>query len=168
MRCILERLKWDRHRSSTKAQYYTVWKKFNEFFVKLDDKPDLWSDRLNLFVAYLAESKKKSTTIKSYTSAIKAILFQSGVHIVEDRSTINSVAKACKLHTDKLNLKTPIQKSYLKRILDETSRLFKKKPYMATLYRAMFSTAYFGLFRVGELTESCHVVKAADVKVGVE
>ena len=74
---------------------------FNEFFLKLDEKPNTWSERLNLFVAYLADSNKKSTTIKSYASAIKAILFQAGIDLDEDRLTINSVAKACKLHKDK-------------------------------------------------------------------
>ena len=34
------------------------------------------------------------------------------------------------------------------------------------LYMALFSTAYFGLFRVGELTASKHVVKAVNVRIG--
>ena len=35
------------------------------------------------------------------------------------------------------------------------------------LYRAIFLTAYYGLFRIGELTDSAHAVKAEDVHVGV-
>ena len=31
----------------------------------------------------------------------------------------------------------------------------------------MFSTAYFGLFRIGEITQSPHVLKAIDVHTGV-
>ena len=116
MRAILEKLKWDRHRSSTQQQYYCVWKMFNEFFIKLDDKPNEWTDQLNLFVAYLANTGKKSTTIKSYASAIKAILYQGGVVISEDRSTINSVTRACRLHTDKYKIRLPITKSLLRRI----------------------------------------------------
>ena len=71
---IVLRLEMERHRSSTQNQYYTVWKLFNEFFIKLDRKPLSWEDRLTLFVGYLVKSGKKSTTIKSYISAIKAVL----------------------------------------------------------------------------------------------
>ena len=166
MRAILEKLKWDWHRSSTQQQYYCVWKMFNDFFIKLDDKPNEWTDQLNLFVAYLANTGKKSTTIKSYASAIKAILYQGGVVISEDRSTINSVTRACRLHTDKYKIRLPITKSLLRRILDETENAFKSCNYLATLYGALFSTAYFGLFRMGEITKISHVVSAADVQVG--
>ena len=40
------------------------------------------------------------------------------------------------------------------------------QPYLETLYKAMLSMAYFGLFRVGEITQSPHVMKAADVHIG--
>ena len=39
--------------------------------------------------------------------------------------------------------------------------------YNMYMYLALFSTAYFGLFRVGELTQNPHVVKAIDVQVGM-
>ena len=32
---------------------------------------------------------------------------------------------------------------------------------------ALFATAYYGLFRVGEITDSQHAVKACDVHIGV-
>ena len=34
------------------------------------------------------------------------------------------------------------------------------------MYKAMFVTAYFRLFRVGEIAESQHVVKVKDVHIG--
>ena len=64
----------NKHRSSTQKNYYCVWKIFNEFFVKLDRKPSGWEDRITLFVAYLINRGKKSTTVRSYVSAIKAVL----------------------------------------------------------------------------------------------
>ena len=42
----------------------------------------------------------------------------------------------------------------------------KNQPFLATLYRALFSTAYFGMFRVGELTAGLHAVLVKDVHVG--
>ena len=41
---LVDRLKNDRHRDTTKATYYTVWKGFNKFFVRLDAKPDSWQE----------------------------------------------------------------------------------------------------------------------------
>ena len=40
------------------------------------------------------------------------------------------------------------------------------QPYLAYLYGALFSTAYFGLFRVGEVTSGSHPVKVGDVHIG--
>ena len=102
MRDILETLKWNCHRNSTKDQYYSAWKMFNNLFLKLDVKPTTWEEHISLFAAYLANNKRQSSTIKSYVSAIKAILFQAGVDISEDRATINWVAQACRQHTDRI------------------------------------------------------------------
>ena len=41
------------------------------------------------------------------------------------------------------------------------------QPYLITLYSAMLATAYFGLFRISEITYSPHVVKAVDVHIGL-
>ena len=42
------------------------------------------------------------------------------------------------------------------------------QPYLRSLYKALITTAYFGLFRVGELTAtfSNHAVRAKDVHLG--
>ena len=46
MQLIVDKLKCERNRSSTKANYYGIWKKFNEFFIRLDDKPSTWEERI--------------------------------------------------------------------------------------------------------------------------
>ena len=52
-------------------------------------------------------------------------------------------------------------------ILNSIDKLFKTpQPYLCILYRTIFITAYYGLFRVGELTNSPHVVKACDIHIG--
>ena len=48
-----------------------------------------WEQRITLFVAYLVKEKKKSSMIKSYISAIKAVLADVNVLINEDRCLIN-------------------------------------------------------------------------------
>ena len=69
------------HRDSTKRNYLAVWKVFNQLFVRLDYKPHSWEDRLNLFIGYLIQNNRKSTTVNSYISAVKAGLLMNNIKI---------------------------------------------------------------------------------------
>ena len=51
-------------------------------------------------------------------------------------------------------------------LLENLDELFQDQVYLKTMYQALFSTLYFGLFRIGELTFSDHIIKAKDVHVG--
>ena len=166
MEAIVNKLKNLRNRNSTRMTYYTIWKKFNEFFVKLDQKPETWEQRLVLFVGFLVESNKKSSTIKSYISAICSVLKKDGETLNEDIFLLNSLTRACKYKNDKIQQRFPIRKGLLSLILQELDHIFQKQPYLHIMYRALFITTYFGLFHVGELKESSHVVKVRDVHVG--
>ena len=106
--------------------------------------------------------------MKSYISAVKAVLADIYIEVNEDRCLLNSLMRACRLTKDTYSVKTPIQRQMLDKILNTTyDELFKEgQPYLAHLYAALFSTAYYGLFRVGELTESDHAVKVGDVEIG--
>ena len=85
IRDIVDHLKLERHRESTRKNYYSIWKIFSQFFLKLDCRPDTWEDRIILFVGYLIINNKKSNTIRSYVSAIKSILIDEGHEITEDK-----------------------------------------------------------------------------------
>ena len=87
--------------------------------------------------------------------------------INEDRFLLNSITKACVFKNDVVKTQLPIQKTLLNQILHEVSKIFSSQPYLMRLYQALFSTAYFGLFRIGELTTGDHPIKARDVHVGV-
>ena len=50
-------------------------------------------------------------------------------------------------------------------LIDKTHALFSNQPYLDALYTALFSTAYFGMFRVGELTSGEHPVLVNDVQI---
>ena len=50
---VIEQLKMQKYRSSTRKNYYCVWKTFNLFYIQLDKKPNNWEDRIILFTAYL-------------------------------------------------------------------------------------------------------------------
>ena len=165
---LIEQLKRQKHRSSTRKNYYSVWKTFNRFFIQLDRRPDSWEDRIVLFAAYLIQQDKKSTTVKSYVSAMKAVLADVNIEINENRFLLNSLTRACRLTRDTYSVRVPIQRRFLESILATTYKHFydNGQVYLAKLYLTLFSTAYYGLFRMGELTQSEHVVKACDVYIG--
>ena len=165
---IIDRLKTEKYRESTKDNYYRVWKLFNQFFIRLDRKPEHWDERLILFIGYLIDSKRQSSTVKSYISAIRAVLQDNGIKLKNDQYLITSLIKACRLNNDKVHNRLPIQKSMLEVILRKVKNYYNKRnqPYLRDLYRCLFSTMYYGLFRIGKLTQSKHVVKARDVHLG--
>ena len=119
-----------------------------------------------LFAGFLASSNKKAATIRSYMSAIKAVLRDDGVIISEDRFLLNAITKGCRLNNDKVMIRLPIQKGLLSILVSKLAIIFDQQPYLEALYAALLVTAYFGMFRVGELTKGSHPVKASDVHVG--
>ena len=126
-----------------------------------------WKDRMALYVGYLVNSSKHSCTVCSYISAIKAILAMNGIELDPDQYLLTSLTRACKVVNDQVWTCLPLKKHVLTRILSQIWIQFSTQPYLSTMYAVLFSPAYFGLFRVGELTKSPHVVKAIDVKIGI-
>ena len=95
---MIDRLKLQGVWESTKRIYLSVWRNFNEFFIRLDVKPETWKERITLFVGYLIEDGKQSQTVRNYVSAIKCILKFDGVIVNEDRLLLNAIIRAWKLH----------------------------------------------------------------------
>ena len=163
---IVDTLKNKRHRSSTRKNYYAVWCLFNEFFIRLDEKPESWEDRIILFAGYLVDNNKKANTVKSYVSAIKAVLKADNIDINKNRYILDSLTKACRFQNDKVRTRLPIRKSLLRLIIDKIDVVFEgEQEYLTNMYKCLFSTAYYGLFRVGELTFSENVLRACDVQI---
>ena len=136
---IVDQLRHEQHRNSTQKNYYTVWKLFNKFFIRLDRKPKRWEDGLNLFVGYLVDSKNQSSTVRSYISAIKAVLRTNKIKIQEDQYLLSAMTKACKLKNDRVKARLPIQKAMLSVIIKMIRKHFYKsnQPYLAALYKAL-------------------------------
>ena len=166
MEAILDKLKNKRVRNSTSKIYLSVWRSFNKFLIKLDQKPSLWEDRVALFCAYLIDQGFQSQTIKSYVSAIKGVLKDDGYNWNENRVLISSLTKACRLVNDKVKTRLPISQNLLEVMLFEIQRIFCNQGYLEALYKAIFAMGYYGLLRVGEMTKSQHVIKAKDVHIG--
>ena len=133
--------------------------------INLDVKPKSWEDRVTLFVAHKIDNGMKSATVKSYVSAIKKLLIDDGYMWDDQKVLIGSLTKACKLINDRVHTRLPIQCSLLEMILFEVHRQYRVKGqlYLDTLFKALFALSYYGMMRVGEITQSDHVVKAKDV-----
>ena len=104
MKDFVDQLCLNKFRESTKKNYYGIWKSFNTFILRLDDMPQSWENHLILYIGFLIKEKRQSSMIKSYLSAIKAILGHIGMDISMNLYLLNSLTKACKLQNDKFRL----------------------------------------------------------------
>ena len=84
-----------------------------------------------------------------------------------DQMQLRAITRACRLINDQLKVRLPIDIKLLETILFETERLFQDQPYLSIMYQAIFSIAYYGLLRIGEIAKGAHSIKAADVLIGV-
>ena len=135
--------------------------------IRLDVKlNNSWEQKTALFVAYLSESGVQSSTVRSYISAIKNILKKDGYCWNEKEILLSSLTKACKLKNDKIKTRLPIEIKLLEMLLFEVGRMYKIQPYMEILFKTLFLLMYYRMMRVGEVAESPHTVKAANVHVG--
>ena len=128
----------------------------------------MWEERIMLFVAFLIEENKQST-IKSYLSAIRAVLRQDRINLQEDQFLLTSLTRAACLRNDKVKLHLPIQKGMLGLLIDHVKNYFeveRNQIFLSVLYQTLLSTGYFGLFRIGELISGSHPVRASDIHVG--
>ena len=163
---VIKSMKLKRHRDSTKKNYYAIWKIFSKFFLRLDNKPIEWEDRIILFVGYLIIKKKKSSTIRSYVSTIKSVLIDEGKQVSEDKVLLAALTKVCKLNFDVAHNKLPVKKGMIHMLLSTVEKLYHDQLYLKILYKAMIVTAYYRLFRIGEITAGPHVIKTKDVLIG--
>ena len=80
---------------------------------------------------------------------------------------LSSLIRGCKLENDSVKIKLPIQKGLLEMLLFEVERKFDDtiQPYLESLYKTILSLGYYGMLRVGEMTDSPHNVRASNVHV---
>ena len=54
----------------------------------------------------------------------------------------------------------------LETLLFEIERVYSKQYYLEIMYKTIFILAYYGLLRIGEVVNSQHCLKAANVGIG--
>ena len=119
------------------------------------------------FAAYVIEIKKiQSSTLKSYISAIKHTLKVDGYEWQDNRVYFHSLIRSCRLSNDVVKTRLPIQFGMFELLLFEIERkLGTTQPYLETMYKTLFSLAYYGLMRVGELAWGDHSIKAKNIQI---
>ena len=116
---IVEKLKANQVRPSTSKVYLAIWCSFNKFLIRLDRKPSSWEDRTQLYCAVLIEDGRQSSTVKSYVSAIKAMLSLLNYRWNEKKILLNSLTKACRLSNYHVRARFPIHQRLLEMMLFE-------------------------------------------------
>ena len=164
MQHLLESLKNSKYQESTRKVYHQIWNSFNKFIIRLDSLPRTWEERTSLYCTYLVfEKKLQSSTIKTYVSAIKAVLTDDDYDWCDDKVLLNTITRSCKLKNDIVKTRLPILMGLLNIILFEVKKTYDMQPYLQTMYITAFLIMYYGLFRVGEIAESPHSIKAVDI-----
>ena len=136
--------------------------------IKLDIIPEKWEEKVQLYCTYLTHNVGlQSSTIKSYVSAIKHTLVLDGYDWNDRLLLLSTFVKSCKLHNDHVLVRFPIQIGLLELLLLQLEELYQTQGYLEALYKALFVTCYYGLLRVGEVTETeaGHTIKAKDIHV---
>ena len=111
----------------------------------------------------ICKSQLQSNTLKTYISAIKAVLQDDGYEWNENKFILNALTKSCKLKNDKVRIRLPIKKGLLEIILMQIRHRYSTQPYLESLYLTSFLIMYYGLMRIGEVALSQHVVKAVNI-----
>ena len=134
---IIEKLKGYRLRESTRQNYLGIWRQFSKFYLKLDNKPENWEQRIILFAGFLIDQKKKSTTVQSYISAIKTTLQMEGFYVNENQYLLTSLTRACMYKNDRVINRQPIQLGTLRVLLRSIENYFAEnnQDYLAVLYK---------------------------------
>ena len=103
--------------------------------------------------------------MRSYLSAMKAVLAEDKIELDPDVFLLSALTRACKFKNDYVKTRLPIRKDLLVQILHKAEQIFgeKQQLYLQHLFSALISTAYFGMFRIGEVTTGSHPIRVGDV-----
>lgn len=164
---VVEGMKNGDLRPSSQGMYHSIWTNFLRFLSEFKNLPAKWEDKMVMYAAHLGNEGDTGQTVSSYMSALRYKLRKDGVDIPDKNFEIASIIRTCKLKNSKVHYRCGISKIMLKDIIKALQSMFQDKgqDYLFHFYRAIFLTAYYGMFRIGELADSPHSLKSEDVKM---
>ncbi len=145
----------------TREAYVRAYKAFVEYIRQLDEVPTQWETCIMLFRGHLISQGKSSRTVASYITGVRNRLKLDGVELNENMYIMKLMHRAAQKQ-DVERLRYPITKGLLIQILKRVD-LVARTYFEATLWGALFTLAYHGMFRIGELIESEHALKTCNL-----
>ena len=150
---------------STARQYDVALKCFTEFRF-LFGIEDIWPVPLQDIIGFIAHMFKKGLSYSTVNCYISGLSFYNKINNYENHTQMFIVRKmidGIKRTTFKKDARLPITRDLFCRILGVLQSVCSNI-YESNLFKAAFCLAFFGLFSVGELTEtkgceSKHVIK---------
>lgn len=150
---------------STKQSYAASWSLFKVFAeelnlcVNLPIPPHV----IPLFVAYLFQKGFAPTTIRSHLSAIAYSHRIAGFHSPTDSFLVNKMLKGIANSNCTMDQRYPITLPILHSLLNIIPKL-APSAFQASLFSAMFATAFYGFLRCGEMCDSPHNIQFHQVQ----
>ena len=115
--------------------------------------PQLWpipSQQIILFITFCYEKGQSPKTISTYVAGLSYFHKLYGFYDLHDIFVIKKLVEGCRRSRVSRDSRAPLTKQALQAIYDVLPMCCFNE-YEASLFRAAFTLAYFGLFRVSEL-----------------
>ena len=123
-----------------------------------------YTQKVEYFIAAMSLAGFKPGTINSYVSGIKSKLTKHNVRINIRRIKEILKGAGCNQAKNKRMEKIPVTTDIL-RELNRVVNVMAANCYEASMFKSAFSLSFYGLLRVGEITEAEHVLAFTDVQV---
>ena len=114
------------------------------------------------FISFLSLSGFAASTVQLYLTGVRHHLKLQGRNSFKDSFVIKMVVKGVSSRYLVPDIRLPINIALLHDMWNVLS-IVVKNPYMVKLYRSMFTLAYHGLLRPGEVTYTPHAIKVQHV-----
>ena len=151
-----------------------TWKLYNRAWTVLQDFGrtvhisvfPLESYNLGLFISYLFQKGYSTATIRTFVSAIGFYHKVNGLHDPSSSYMVEKAIQGLKKLRPTIDKRRAITIDMLANMVCSLFNL-PLTMYERYLFKSMFLIAFFGLFRVGEITDSPHNVKVSNVSFTV-
>ena len=138
--------------ANTKMMYQTALRNFNKFMQTycIDILWPVPVKHIILYIAFCFEKNYSPSTIMAYISGISFMHKINGYTDPAANFAIQKMLEGCKRSRKTKDMRSPISLEMLEKILLVLKHVCYTD-YETTLFKTVFSMAYFGLFRVSEL-----------------
>ena len=154
---------------STKQVYARAWNLIQECMECLNlpcislDRIPLCQSQVLSFISFLNLKGLAPSTITTYTAAIGYVHKCTSQYDPTSSFLVQKTLSSINKNYVPNDCRLPITQFVLARLLESIPTIYSI-PYHVTLLRAMFVTAFYGLFRVGELTKQNSGVISLEVR----